>query len=1382
MHAWCHLPCHTGPVPPRSTVVTYVVPDPVSGSFCIRTRELKTSYISVEDTSPHSMRIRRLLRSIYAFCKAPAAMPEEKAGKGENGVGVETKTSGSPSKSPSKAPRGKMVLSRVKLLDGSECEVAVEKKAKGQDLINSVADRINLLEKDYFGLSYMDHNNFKTWVNPEKRISKQVKGPWEFNFEVKFYPPDPAQLAEDITRYQLCLQVRQDILTGKLPCSFVTHALLGSYMVQAEVGDYDAKEHAGTSYLSEFTFAPNQNAELEEKVVDLHKTHKGQTPAEAELHYLENAKKLAMYGVDMHSAKDSEGVDIMLGVCASGLLVYRDKLRINRFAWPKILKISYKRSNFYIKIRPGEFETFESTIGFKLPNHKAAKRLWKVCVEHHTFFRLMTPEPPQKQGLWPRLGSKFRYSGRTQYQSRMAANLSDRNNPEFERTLSRRKLSSRSMDAQKNASNLSQGPLPPHTGSLACGTWFDINNHASDIVQEMPYIDSFGFNALGTRTGETPEMSKRHTMSHPPPHIPGLEEAPGKDGANKAGSGRDTPSAEERTPEKKDKQRRASRSSGASSLSSVSSEEGSFVPPAGDKSKIFGSLGMGNGHSYIGGETTIELIAEWLHVRAEEQSEGTLRLLGSKEGSLASEGSPRLMGSKEDGLSVQRRADSLSPRADSVFLRRTAIHSMLTSPPARKPVGGVAVLPMADLMKATKKRAEKLALAEEEAAKKSGAPPSTTPPPGYKTMEGRKSDRGKEAGGGGQGPEDSNAADPLVKTHRTVFQNPSATEAAGSPGSPPFTRQYSYEELETEPRRPYSPTGHGFKYEGAAGENQGDINDPMVVEKRRAQAQAFNYAPGEDSKVVETAEKRKTSQLEHSPGSGAREGDEGLSSPDTTLPETSVDESMLNTSADSTGIMAGFLAGKKGKKDKDKDKKDKKGKDKKEKDKGKEKEKSKDKGKDKDKDKKAAAKQEKDKKEKGKKKGRFGIFGGRDRKASTSSSSSSSDSSSDSSDDSSDESVVIENREGTEPRDIDASMVASDRSYAADHSNTSLIVNPAATSEPSFTADHSASELMVDPSAQASVEGAGGDLDSASSTAPKIVKTTTKKTFVQDAEGVSEDIVQRVEDLGTGEVELNTQSQKAEHAEGEGEKPHVVATTVTTITAQSMEDKSTKERTQQVQEKTFASTTMTTGTTQEQTVVTQEVKKQSRSIAPQDAAAIDKQGQGGQAATPYYPPGGFSGNARARTLSSGSDDSGTSVDPLDSDYDFVNKDGIVPTEAQMFDASGVDTSTMSVETPPVVETELRKVSVLGGELIDEENAEVISSQAITSRTRTVETITYKTEKDGVVETRVEQKITIQSDGDPIDHDRALAEAIQEATRMNPDMTVEKIEIQQQSTE
>lgn len=153
-----------------------------------------------------------------------------------------------------------------------------------------------------------------------------------------------------------------------------------------------------------------------------------------------------MYGVDLHPAKDSEGVDIMLGVCASGLLVYRDRLRINRFAWPKILKISYKRHNFYIKIRPGEFEQFESTIGFKLANHRAAKKLWKTCVEHHTFFRLMSPEVNQRNTLFPRLGSKFRYSGRTHYETRKTP--IDRPAPQFERSLTGKRLTSRSMDRE----------------------------------------------------------------------------------------------------------------------------------------------------------------------------------------------------------------------------------------------------------------------------------------------------------------------------------------------------------------------------------------------------------------------------------------------------------------------------------------------------------------------------------------------------------------------------------------------------------------------------------------------------------------------------------------------------------------------------------------------------------------------------------------------------------------------------------------------------------------------------------------------------------------------------------------------------------------------
>ncbi|XP_049833426.1 mesocentin-like isoform X2 [Schistocerca gregaria] len=440
-------------------------------------------------------------------------MPEETkaAEKGEQQPAVKQSSGG-----------GKTVLARVTLLDGSLLELNVERRAKGQDVLDKVCEHLNLLEKDYFALTYEDRHDPRNWLELDKRVTKFIKNePWKFNFEVKFYPPDPAQLQEDITRYQLCLQIRNDILEGKLPCSFVTHALLGSYLVQSELGDYDPDEH-GRNYLKDFRFAPNQTAELEEKVMDLHRTHKGQTPAEAELHYLENAKKLAMYGVDLHPAKDSEGVDIMLGVCASGLLVYRDRLRINRFAWPKILKISYKRHNFYIKIRPGEFEQYESTIGFKLANHRAAKKLWKVSVEHHTFFRLMTPEPTQKSGLFPRFGSKFRYSGRTHYETKKA--LIERPAPRFERSLSGRALTSRSMDALS-------GP-----GRLQA-------ENASDA-------------------------NKRHTMSHPPDHFPDMEPA------------RPVKELKEKEEKIKDKLERKS-STGTTSASSSSSMEGEYEAASG---------------------------------------------------------------------------------------------------------------------------------------------------------------------------------------------------------------------------------------------------------------------------------------------------------------------------------------------------------------------------------------------------------------------------------------------------------------------------------------------------------------------------------------------------------------------------------------------------------------------------------------------------------------------------------------------------------------------------------------------------------------------------------------------------------------------------------
>uniref|UniRef100_A0A8C0FGM8 Protein 4.1 n=1 Tax=Bubo bubo TaxID=30461 RepID=A0A8C0FGM8_BUBBB len=374
--------------------------------------------------------------------------------------------------------RHRNMYCKVVLLDDTIFECAMDKHAKGQDLLKKVCDHLNLLEEDYFGLAIWDTPTSRTWLDPAKEIKKQVHGgPWDFTFNVKFYPPDPAQLTEDITRYYLCLQLRQDIITGRLPCSFATLALLGSYTVQSELGDYDPDLHS-PDYISEFKLAPNQTKELEEKVVELHKTYRSMTPAQADLEFLENAKKLSMYGVDLHQAKDLEGVDITLGVCASGLLVYKDKLRINRFPWPKVLKISYKRSSFFIKIRPGEQEQYESTIGFKLPSYRAAKKLWKVCVEHHTFFRLTSTEAIPKSRFLA-LGSKFRYSGRTQAQTRQASALIDRPAPQFERTASKR--ASRSLDGAVAVITPERSPRPTSAPAIA-------QSHTAEPVPAKPGV------------------------------------------------------------------------------------------------------------------------------------------------------------------------------------------------------------------------------------------------------------------------------------------------------------------------------------------------------------------------------------------------------------------------------------------------------------------------------------------------------------------------------------------------------------------------------------------------------------------------------------------------------------------------------------------------------------------------------------------------------------------------------------------------------------------------------------------------------------------------------------------------------------------------------
>jgi tyrosine-protein phosphatase non-receptor type 4 len=227
-------------------------------------------------------------------------------------------------------------------------------RGKAQQLLDKVFEHLELVEKDYFGLQYLDlapGDDTLRWLDPLKTIKKQCRGPaYEFFFRVKFYVSDPSKLAEEYTRYHFFLQVKRDILSGKLVCSDSNVAMLASYAVQSELGDFNPDEHK-EGYLSGFLFIPNQNKEFEKLVAEKHKQHRGQTPADAEYNFLERAKRLEMYGVDLHNARDQSNVDIQLGVTSAGLVVFQNNLKINTFSWAKIVKISFKRKQFFIQLR-----------------------------------------------------------------------------------------------------------------------------------------------------------------------------------------------------------------------------------------------------------------------------------------------------------------------------------------------------------------------------------------------------------------------------------------------------------------------------------------------------------------------------------------------------------------------------------------------------------------------------------------------------------------------------------------------------------------------------------------------------------------------------------------------------------------------------------------------------------------------------------------------------------------------------------------------------------------------------------------------------------------------------------------------------------------------
>nr|XP_046259441.1 FERM, ARHGEF and pleckstrin domain-containing protein 1 isoform X2 [Scatophagus argus] len=320
-----------------------------------------------------------------------------------------------PGHRPPAMPPGRHVTIRVRMLDDTEELFDISQKASGKVLFDLVCSHMNLIEGDYFGLEFQNHQKMMVWLDHIKPIIKQLRRPKHtvLRFAVKFFPPDHAQLMEELTRYLFALQIKQDVSCGRLTCNDTSAALMVSHIIQSEIGDFE--ESQCRSHLLNNNYIPDQMP-LIDKIMEFHSKNTGQTPAESDYQLLEVARRLEMYGIRLHPAKDREGTRLSLAVAHTGVLVFQGHTKINSFNWSKVRKLSFKRKRFLIKLRPDLNSSYQDTLEFLMASRDCCKVFWKICVEYHAFFRLFEePKPKPKPVLFTR-GSSFRFSGRTQKQ------------------------------------------------------------------------------------------------------------------------------------------------------------------------------------------------------------------------------------------------------------------------------------------------------------------------------------------------------------------------------------------------------------------------------------------------------------------------------------------------------------------------------------------------------------------------------------------------------------------------------------------------------------------------------------------------------------------------------------------------------------------------------------------------------------------------------------------------------------------------------------------------------------------------------------------------------------------------------------------------------
>ncbi|CAM9406630.1 unnamed protein product [Lampetra fluviatilis] len=330
----------------------------------------------------------------------------------------------------------------VRLLDHSELTCFIQRDAKGRFLMDHVCNHLDLLERDYFGIRFVDPDKQRHWLDPKKSIVRQMKchPPFTMCFRVKFYPQEPSKVREEITRYQLYLQIKRDVVHGRLLCPTSEAAWLGACILQAELGDYNPLDHHD-GYVSAMQLFPRLSQKLEARVAEIHRHElRGQTPAVAEINFLIRAQGLDTYTVDPHPCKDPSGATVFLGFTPAGFVGFQGNKRVQLLKWMDVGKLKCEGKSFYVHgVQHGK----KTVLTYHAPTPSACKHLWKCGVENQAFYKFEKSceiKTVLSSNLFFR-GSRFRYRGRVAKEVIEASARIQRKSPEVQRSIGKSRSS-----------------------------------------------------------------------------------------------------------------------------------------------------------------------------------------------------------------------------------------------------------------------------------------------------------------------------------------------------------------------------------------------------------------------------------------------------------------------------------------------------------------------------------------------------------------------------------------------------------------------------------------------------------------------------------------------------------------------------------------------------------------------------------------------------------------------------------------------------------------------------------------------------------------------------------------------------------------------------